>query len=491
MEESKQKISAEKVLNAIRGVISSNYFPFITAAFTLLCYYAAWDMVIIWYMALCGVFLLVFCKDTSPIVTLFLFMNIMISMKNSPTQAGGNPSDYYSQTVHLVQIGIAIGAFAAAGIYRLIVAIKNKQFKCNVTFFGLCAFAVGTMFNGLFTAEYSAMNALYGFFMAFLFLGVFSICCCSVGTGKDAFMRIAWAFIALSLCLVIELAVAYLTYDNLLSQILSGHRADSLYFGWGIHNTMGMLLVISLPSAAYLAINNKKWGWVLTVCLVLFTAAAFLTMSRQAMLCGAVMFIICAIWILIKAPKKLVNGCIFGVMAVAAVAIIIIKRDLVASLFGALTENFFFGSGRMELYAEAVESFLKNPLFGAGFFCGDLEGDPGFVGVSVVPEMYHNTILELAAVGGIFALVPYVVHRIHTVISLIKRPTRDRIFIALTIFALLIISLLDNHIFYILPTLVYSSLVAVLIRSEKSDSAVEKPHADVDGHSTEEVLSND
>ena len=475
MEDNGKKISAERVLNALRGIISSNWFPFVTAAFTLLCYYAAWDMVIIWYMALCGAFLLIFCRDTSPLITLFLFMNIMISMKNSPTQAGGNPSDYYSQTVHLVQIIVAIALFAGAGVFRLAAAIKKGQFRCSPTFFGLCAFAAGIMFNGLAVNGYSAMSALYGFFMAFLFLGIFSICSCSVGTGRDAFSRIAWSFVALAICMVIELAVAYVTYDDLLAQILSGHRADSLYFGWGIHNTMGMLLVISLPSAAYLAVNSGKASWVFTVCLVLFTAAAFLTMSRQAMVCGAVMFVICAVWILVKAPKKIVNGCIFGAMLIAAATVVIIKRDLFLSLLGALTDNFFSGSGRIQLYITAVQNFLRYPLFGTGFFCGDLEGDPGFVGVSVVPEMYHNTILELAAVGGVFALVPYVIHRVHTVISFIKNPSRDRLFIALTILGLLLVSLLDNHIFYILPTLVYSYLVAVLVRSEKPEREGEEP----------------
>ena len=89
-----------------------------------------------------------------------------------------------------------------------------------------------------------------------------------------------------------------------------------------------------------------------------------------------------------------------------------------------------------------------------------------------MPDMYHNTIFELIAVGGLVALIPYVMHRVHTIISFIKNPTTDRFFIGLTLFALLIMSLLDNHIFYILPTLIYSFLTAVLIKSEKySDAA--------------------
>lgn len=101
--ESKRKLNWQKALDTVRGVISSLYFPFITAAVTLVCYYLAWDMVTIWYMALCGTFILIFMKDTSPLITVFLFMNIMISMENSPTLIGGNPDEYYFQTAILAR----------------------------------------------------------------------------------------------------------------------------------------------------------------------------------------------------------------------------------------------------------------------------------------------------------------------------------------------------------------------------------------------------
>ena len=94
--------------------------------------------------------------------------------------------------------------------------------------------------------------------------------------------------------------------------------------------------------------------------------------------------------------------------------------------------------------------------------------DPGFIGLPIMPDMYHNTVFQLIAVGGVFALIAYVIYRVQTVISFIKNPTNDRFYIGLTIFALLILSLLDNHIFYILPTLVYTFLTAVLIKSEKT-----------------------
>ena len=60
-----------------------------------------------------------------------------------------------------------------------------------------------------------------------------------------------------------------------------------------------------------------------------------------------------------------------------------------------------------------------------------------------------------------------------TIISFFKNPTEDRFFVGLVIASLLILSLLDNHIFYILPTLVYSFMMSVLVNSE-ADRPVRK-----------------
>ena len=461
-----EKLNFRKVCDAVGGAISSFYFPFVTAAVTLACYYLSLDMVIIWYMALCGAFIVIFMKDTTPLITLFLFMNIMISMEHSPTLIGNDPDDYYFQTAVLAQIGVAIGLFGGAGIYRLIVSIRGGQFRCTPVFFGLCAFAVCIILNGLFSEGYTPMNAVYGFFMAFLFLGVFSMCSGSIVMGERTFEKIAWSFIALSVCLMIELAVAYATYDGLWLES-GGIDRSKLYFGWGMYNTIGMLFTISMPSAAYLAIKMKR-GYLFTVYLVALEACVFISLSRQAMLCGSLVFIICAVWILIKVSKtnKWVDGAIFGVAAIIAVIVLICNSGMVDEVIGMLTANFLDGNGRLNLYEQALQVFFKYPVFGDGFY-HDLDADPGFIGLPIMPDMYHNTLFELLAVGGLVALIPYVIHRSQTIISFIKNPTDDRFFIGLTIFALLILSLLDNHIFYILPTLVYSFMTAVLINSEK------------------------
>ncbi|MGN0818569.1 MAG: O-antigen ligase family protein, partial [Candidatus Coproplasma sp.] len=437
--------------------------PFITAVVVVGCYYLAWDMVTIWYMALCGIAVLLLLKDVTPLISLFLFMNIMISWKNSPSEVAGN-SDYYFQPTVLVQLGILIGAYAAVAIFKVILSIKNKQLKPTPTLWGLCAFALAMILNGIFSQAYNAMNAVYGLFMAFFFLVIFALGSGNIKVEKSTFEKIAWAFIALSLCLILELMVAYLTYDGL---FVDG-RVDrvKLMFGWGVYNTMGMLLTISLPSAAYLAIRHK-YGWIFTAYLMVLLACAYLTLSRQAILCGSVVFFLCVIAIFVKGKNEVAHG---GIMlAGMIVAIILTKQysDVINQTLESLSDNFFSGSGRIDLYKLGFSYFMEKPLFGVGFYV-PVEQDPGFTGLDIIPRMYHNTVIQLLATGGVVAFATYVIHRAHTVISYAKNPTFERTYVALTIAALLMLNLLDNHLFYILPTLVYSMLVAVLVNSENA-----------------------
>ncbi len=454
--------------DAIGRLISSVFFPFITAAVTLTCYYMGWDVFMFWYFSLTGAFMLLFMKDITPMITIFLFMNILVSMKNSPTTMDGNDNQYYFQAHILAQIGVAVAVFAGTGLIRGIADFRRGNFRLTPAFFGLVVFSVAMLFNGAFSKDYMPFTLAYGFFLAFLYLVPFTVGFGAVKLDKHTYARIAWAFIALSICLLVELLVAYCTYEGLWLEDGTLNRGK-LYFGWGMYNTMGMLLVISMPSAAYLAVRygKSRLSCIFSGYLSVLLIAACMTMSRQSILCGVPVFLICMVWVLVKAPHRWINGDVFLAMAVISLVAGWINFGLILSVWQKLTDDFFSGSGRVGLYREAFEAFLSNPLFGTGFYTGTK--DP-FIGLDIMPYMYHDTFFQLIGASGLFGLIAYVVHRIQTIVSYFRRPTRDRTFIALTLFALLILSLFDNHIFYLLPTLVYSFLVCIFIKAESGEA---------------------
>ena len=459
------KNTADALLCGARALISSPWFAAVTAVYTLVCYYMGWDVAMIWYMALAGSFILLFVDDVTPLITLFLFMNIMISMKNSPTTIDGNSNQYYFQTHVLAQIGVGVALFAGSGVYRGIREVLRGRFKPSPAFYSLVALSVAMLLNGAFAPDYVPFTLVYGFFLAFLFIVPFVVCSSAVKFDEEAFKRVAWAFIALAACLVVELVVAYCTYDGLWLEDGTINRGK-LYFGWGVYNTMGMLFVISMPAAAYLGIVYKgRLSCLCSAALVLIMLASFATMSRQAIVCGFIVFALCVAWLMAKCADRWLNGGTMLCMAALALVAFIVKIDFVYDVWRKLTNDFFDGSGRIELYKKAFAAFLSCPLFGTGFCTG--VSDP-VIGLPIMPFMYHDTVFQLIGASGAFGLAAYVWHRVHTIISFAKNPSAGRTFIALSLAALLLLNLFDNHIFYLLPTLVFSFLTAVLVASENS-----------------------
>lgn len=449
------------VLDALRSVLSSKFFPFFTALITVGCYYLSWDMLTIWYMALCGMAMLLLLKDLTPMLSLFLFMNIMISMNNSPSYSAGN-SDFYFRTPVIAQIGVLLGLYMLVAILRLAWGIKQGNLRRTPLLFGFAAFSVSLIFNGIFSPAYVPLDAAYGAFLAFCFVVIFMLFACNIKVTRDTFEHIAWAFFVFSIALVLELFVKYLISGAVTE---NGIDRSKIMFGWGVYNTMGMLLCICIPFIAYLA-GKYRHGWLFTVWLLVVTAATFMSMSRQAMVGGAFAFIVSSVLLFAKGQHKKINAAIYVVVILAFCIALFVRREAVVHVINMLLDNFMFGSGRASLWEKGLNAFLSAPLFGTGFYVEGLTEAISIVGLDIIPLMYHNTIVQLLACGGLLAFCTYVVHRTQTVICYFKNPTVERTYLVFTVATLLVVNLFDNHLFYILPTLVYSFLIAVLANSE-------------------------
>ncbi|MDE7182422.1 MAG: O-antigen ligase family protein [Clostridia bacterium] len=468
MKKSSVKLNKSAVLNAVKAVLSSRFFPFLTAAVVISCYYLGWDLVTFYYMAIVGITMVLLLDDISPLFGLFLFMNVMISRKNSPS-ATVNASHYYSETENVAQIIVLISLFVIAVIYRIVLTGVKRKFKPTPIFYGLCVLAAAFIMNGVAAAGYDLKNIAYGVFMAFFFLVVFTLMKDNVSPSKQTFERIAWAFIALSVLLLIELTVAYAKYGI----VQDGHfDRNKLMFGWGIYNTMGMLIIMCIPSATYLA-GKYKYGFPFTVYSFVLFVAAFFTLSRQAMLGAVIISPVSTVILLVKGKNMIPNLLITAACLIAGIVVLGLKQDVlldyIIKTFKALFVNGeLHGNGRMEIYRAAVRNFKSAPVFGTGFFV-EIPNAANFVGLSIIPARYHNTLLQMLGACGGFGIIAYCVHRLQTVICYFKNVTVERTLIALTVFSLLLVSLFDNHMFNLLPTIVYSCLIAVLVKSQPKE----------------------
>ena len=422
-------------------------------------------MVMIWFVAICSVGILLTCRDATPAFAIFLFINIIISLKNSPSVLG-NESNYFMRPEIYGQVIAAISMCVVGLIARLAYNIYTKTFKPSPMFFGVCALCAAFLLNGVFFEGYEPLDTVFGLFLTAMYILIFILISGNITPTKSTFEKIAFYCCVLFIVLAIELIVAYTTYDDL---FVDGFvDREKLFFGWGMYNTIGMLFCVCIPAWFYLAIT-QKYGCIYTVFGILNIIITFFTFSRQSMLGAAVIGTVCIVWLLIcrKGRDRLINIVILVTAAVCVCVVILAKWDKLAVYVQSIIDNLNDGGNRIELWKRAIEDFLKAPIFGVGFYyLKDL--DAGFVGLDIIPKMYHNTILQILGACGIVGLVTYLFHRAQTAISLFKNITLERVYLALTGGILLFVSLFDNHMFYLFPTLLYVGLVGLLKASEKS-----------------------
>lgn len=453
-----------KIADTIRHILSADCFPLFTAAVLLVLYYAGQDIAAICFYALEAILMLVFLDDLTPIIPHSLFMSVLISYKNSPnTLIHDNNGGYYFEPLNLGIIIAVITIAALAVLYRAVVT--RKRLKFNAMCLGLAAFSAALLLNGVGTKDYTPMNLFYGFSLSFLFAVPYAVFSGNVTQTKENFIKVGHGVMAFSLLLLTELAIKYATdWDYIV--VGGAIEKGALLFGWGIWNTMGMMLVVCIPFAFLLA-SNFKYGFIYVIYATVLSAAAFLTGSRQSMLGTVVVYPISAIICIVCSKDKwsrFRNGITFGAMiAFVIIFTASVWKDLMY-VFSGIFENLFdesgyTGNGRISLIKQALSFFVGAPVTGQGFYLS-FGADPGFVGLDgVIPLMAHNTFAELLATCGILGLICYLFHRVITVICFIHKATPDRAFVAMSILGLLLLCMFDNHIFYLFPTFFYSCLM--------------------------------
>lgn len=526
------KIKQSKAVEILKRVLSDKYFTVATACVTVLFYYLNLEIITIYYIAITGALTVLLLDDLTPLLSNFLFMCIMISVKHSPSTflvGDGNGSNYLGQPAILAQIIVLICLYVIATFVRLALTIKQNKFKITPVFWTLVAFSAVLLLNGVFSKNYRFLDFVYGVFLAFCFLGIFCIVKDSLSCTQEAYSRIAFTFFVFSVALLFELVVKYISAGVIQDGKIN---RNLLAFGWGMYNNFALLLLICVPSVMYLA-GTQKYGYLYFVYSIFVSIGVILSMSRQAWVALVVIYLISLVALLLIGKHRLINSIITGVVAVVFLILILTLKDkillllsgtpnakgtkaavlllgvalyviaisilnikcknkpvkygitggsvliilIVAGIFYEKTFELLYkliesSNGRNVLWKDSVDNFRSAPVFGIGFFV-NLNNDPGFAGMEIIPNMYHNTFFQLLGACGIFGLLAYIAHRVFTVISFGKNMSVERSFIGLSILCILITTLFDNHLFYILPTILYSFLLAILIKGQTPTEKLE------------------
>lgn len=436
----------------------SPLYPFLTAIMTLICHRFGWDMTLIAYFAVTGCFVALFMDDTAPVFTVFLFMNVVVSAQNAPTGYGID-REYYVR--HLPGIIVCIAISLLVTLFRMGVNLATGRTKLGISFYAVVLFSASLLLNGVGYEEYVKKNLMYAFFLAILLVFGFVFGAGMKGDERS-FRCIAYAFVFLGLFMLVELCERYASVEELKFDLVY-LRSLGFNYGWGSRNTMGMLFCLTIPTTAYLA-AKERCGWLFYALDYVFLCAAVMTFSRQAMIFAPVALLASTVVLLIVSKYRFIDLSILVAFCVAAFVFYKCNEEVLREDFQKIFETIFTGGDRLPIYQLGWENFLTHPWFGVGFFT-EL---PSFSSVeSILPQMYHNTVIQILASCGAVGFLPYLFHRVCTVISLAKRPSIERIFLFLVVLVLLLLSLVDTHLFNYFPTLVYAAMIGILAKTEK------------------------
>ena len=414
------------------------------------------------FLAVC---VCLFGRDLLPLMPVFACAYISPSAANNP---GVNEKSIFSLSGGGIYLGILLAVLVGSLIYRL---VKDPDFggkkflnQKRKLLSGMCVLGITYAISGLCSghwAEYGWRNLLFAAIQFVAVAGLYWLFSGSVKWEQAPKAYVYWMGICVGYVLVAELLSIYLTKEIWVGGTI--HR-EHIFTGWGNYNSMGALLAIMIPLPFYLAIKGRfRWFGLLSA--FVFFAALLFTCSRVSMIVGALIFVVSYVFYLIHSRHAKGRIVIYAISALIPIVVLTVFWKEIQSLLGRMSDiGFESFAERSKGYEEGIKQFLKYPIFGGTFFPVDFKELYVWAQVdnftALFPPRWHNTVIQLLATGGVVCLFGYIVHRVQTVKLFLKNPSKDKIFVALSILALLLASLLDCHFFNVGPVLLYSAMLA-------------------------------
>ena len=406
---------------------------------------------------------LLFSESLKPLFAVVCTYLYQFSVKNSPSVPA--QSDYFADGRKIATYVILYVVVFAALVFfflrnRIIDRGELRRMPILIPALLLsAAFLLNGLFGGAWCASslgYGMMNILTFFIALYLFWLGFRR-----ADADELASYFAYVSTLVALVITAELGLLYLTSDSLI--VGGAVNKEAVLLGWGNWNNIGQNLIVTIPAVFYGAMKNKN-PWYYFAVATLTVAAAALTLSRNALIFGALTYAACAIIACFVGRTKKAFRIITPVGALSVVGVAFIFREKIFSILADYIDRGMSDNGRFDLYKQGIDEFLSAPIFGKGFFGITTET---FNFVDFFPQMMHNTPVQLLASMGIVGAVAYLVYRVATVRYVVRRPSLAKTMLAISMLVLIAQSLLDNFIFYIQPVLYYSVAFAIICRLDE------------------------
>ena len=459
------QVGEKKIASGMKAFFESDVYPAVVALLVILGHVLGIEIYLGAAIIAMVVASLILCDGIKPFIMPLITFIYLVNLKHTPGHPNFN-DDYYFKAPNVIIIIILAAVLVVALVYRSYKIFRPNFRRSTIMLLPLSLLSLAFLCNGFFSGGYSYLSLVYGitqiavyFFLFYLFY---------FGLRKENFeslMRyLTLVTVLAAMVLVAEMAFLYIAYRDLVIQN-GAINQNNISLGWGIWNPVGVSIALLIPMQIYGAIKYKR-PYIYILSAILTYAAALLTLSRNAMIFATAALL-----------GSVVVGCFYGkrkkafrivtavggaLTVIFALAGAVLFFDRLPELFGKVFAELIDPNGRLELWAQGLNNFRSAPIFGTGFM-GFGENET-FEAISFIPDMAHNTVIQLFSSMGIFGFGAYLYYRVCSLKPFFKVPTLEKTMMLMAILTVLIMSLLDNFVFYIYIMFYPTILLAVAHR---------------------------
>lgn len=445
-------------------------YPAVYAALAFICSLTGGEYVFFTLTAAVVIFVCLFCKDTRGILPPAVLVVYSMSWKHTTQPPYKSP--FLNSLPFAVTVSVLGALIVAAMIVRVLFFREKGAFVGSKTASGLLFLCAAFLLNGIFSKEFVPSDILLGILIALSFGALFFFFGATL-KGEDKLGTYFAYLLSLASCIIFLQIVKLLLFGHStptgrIPVIEDGSiNKDLMIAGWGMSNNVGGMLAMFMPAQLYLAYKHRR-GWLFYIFAFVQTGAIAFTLSRSSLLFGGAMLVAGAILLsVVKSPYRTFFR-IFNLCAViGGIAFCILFSEKIVDLFYVIFDRGFSDSNRFKIWKNGLINFLKDPLFGVGFYA------PFYVDVNIenwfFPDMYHNIFVQILASCGLFGILAYFYHLSQVLNLFVRKFTAERLLFLAVFLMLSGTSLLDNHLFHIFPAIVYSVTLCLWERDVRSE----------------------
>ena len=399
----------------------------------------------------------IFCKN------LLMLVPFMTMCSFSITESTNVETGYYNTPVRIATLITLLVILIAALLFNLIYYKTIKVlFKKAYLTASLCLATSALMLGGITESTFTLMGVATAIAIGLcMFLPYSAVVNCVEYEGEKTIKLFAWTLVTVTVIIGVAVLKSYYLHDFDTTTV---HPKEYLRFGFAISNSAAAYVVIALPLTFYL-VYKYKHGFLLMAVVALEIFIIVMNYSRSSLVVALPGTLIVTIALMFKKKRgRLAYNITCGILFAVTIAIVVSLRE---KTYDALIEPFHggsFDSGRFKIWKQGFEAWQGSPVFGVGLWFLPTQGH--------AYTSFHCTPLTYLYCAGVVGAAAYLYHRYKSVrLVFSTKLTSERVFLALSILAMLLNALLDvgmtsaPHLIFYAIMLGYIELDAVKTRS--------------------------